>query len=237
MGPQQPLVWGRVHGFWSSLPFVLPCRLQGSCLPGIQGRLLPRGCWLSPPVLWLGIPHPLPSPLSVRFRTASCPEPCKPLFLSSFLVWGMVSMFLLFYLVQSGSWDRSFPKCKYFAWELRFRSNKHRLVFTCGRTVHRSSGEAGLCARVARSVAQMLGRRPLSSSVGGTLHTFLSSFFLFFLGPHLEVLWLGVIWKFSGLGLIRSYSCWLTPQPQQRWIRAASVTCSTAHGNSGSSTP
>uniref|UniRef100_A0A4X1UVP8 Uncharacterized protein n=1 Tax=Sus scrofa TaxID=9823 RepID=A0A4X1UVP8_PIG len=38
------------------------------------------------------------------------------------------------------------------------------------------------------------------------------------------------------LGVDRSYSCWLTPQPQQHQIRASSATYTTAHGNAGSLT-
>ena len=51
----------------------------------------------------------------------------------------------------------------------------------------------------------------------------------FFLGPH-------SMWKFPGLGSNWSYSCRPTPQPQQCRIPAASVTYTTAHGNTGSLT-
>ena len=44
------------------------------------------------------------------------------------------------------------------------------------------------------------------------------------------------IWRFPGYGSNRSYSCWSTPQPQQRQIWAASVTYTTAHSNAGSLT-
>ena len=55
-------------------------------------------------------------------------------------------------------------------------------------------------------------------------------FFFFFLGPHPQHM------EFPRLGLNQSYSCWLTPQPQQRRIPAMSVTYTIAHGNSGSLT-
>ena len=44
------------------------------------------------------------------------------------------------------------------------------------------------------------------------------------------------MWKFPGEGSNRSYSCQLTPQPQQCRIRAVSSTYTTAHGNTGSLT-
>ena len=62
---------------------------------------------------------------------------------------------------------------------------------------------------------------------------FLSFFFFnFFLGPHL---WHMEVPKL-GVELNQSYSCWPTPQPQQLGSRAASVTCTTAHGNARSLT-
>ena len=64
--------------------------------------------------------------------------------------------------------------------------------------------------------------------------------------PILSVEWTGVgkkaflggghthgIWKFPGLGSNQSYSCRSTSQPQQRKIRASSVTYTTSHGNTG----
>ena len=42
------------------------------------------------------------------------------------------------------------------------------------------------------------------------------------------------IWKFLGQRSDWSCSCPPTPQPQQHWIRAASVTYVTAYGNTGS---
>ena len=44
------------------------------------------------------------------------------------------------------------------------------------------------------------------------------------------------IWRFPGEGLNRSCSHQPTPEPQQRRIRAASATYTTAHGNAGSLT-
>src|SRR5512137_2236721 len=44
------------------------------------------------------------------------------------------------------------------------------------------------------------------------------------------------IWRFPGKGLNRSCSHRPTPEPQQRGIRAASATYTTAHGNAGSLT-
>ena len=44
------------------------------------------------------------------------------------------------------------------------------------------------------------------------------------------------IWRFPGQGLNRSCSHRPTPEPQQRGIRAASATYTTAHGNAGSLT-
>ena len=59
---------------------------------------------------------------------------------------------------------------------------------------------------------------------------FNSDSFCFFLGPqsrHMEV---------PRLGVNGSCSCRSTPQPQQLWIRGASVTYTTAHGNAESLT-
>ena len=55
-------------------------------------------------------------------------------------------------------------------------------------------------------------------------------FFFWFLGPHSRCL------EVTRLGVKLSYSCHPTPQPQQRGIRATSVTYTTAHGNAGSLT-
>ena len=44
------------------------------------------------------------------------------------------------------------------------------------------------------------------------------------------------MWKFPGLGSNWSDSCRPTPWPQQWWIRAESVTYTTAHSNAGSPT-
>ena len=46
----------------------------------------------------------------------------------------------------------------------------------------------------------------------------------------------GGIWRFPGLGANGSYSCWPTPQPQPRRIRATSATFTAAHNNVGSLT-
>ena len=43
-------------------------------------------------------------------------------------------------------------------------------------------------------------------------------------------------WRFPGSGSTGSCSRWPPPEPQQRWIRATSVTCTTAHGKAGSLT-
>ena len=44
------------------------------------------------------------------------------------------------------------------------------------------------------------------------------------------------IWSFPGEGSNRSCSRWPTPEPQQRGIRGASATYTTAHGNARSLT-
>ena len=58
---------------------------------------------------------------------------------------------------------------------------------------------------------------PVAKNISSNLY-FL--FFLSFLGPHHG------IWKLN-----RSFCCWPTPQPQQRGIRAVSVTYTIAHGS------
>ena len=62
------------------------------------------------------------------------------------------------------------------------------------------------------------------------LFCFLFLSFCYFLGCS------GGIWRFPDQGSNRSCSHRPTPEPQQRGIRAASATYTTAHGNAGSLT-
>ena len=68
---------------------------------------------------------------------------------------------------------------------------------------------------------------PIHAKIKGPVHKFLC---LVLLGPHLRHI------EVPRQGWNRSYSCWPTPQPQQRLIWAMSATYTTAHGNARSLT-
>ena len=76
-----------------------------------------------------------------------------------------------------------------------------------------------------------MGRGGIHKGLQFSLECFLSFFFFFvFLGPHPRHT------EVARLVVNQSYSCLPTPQPQERWIGATSVTYITAHGNAGSLT-
>ena len=59
-------------------------------------------------------------------------------------------------------------------------------------------------------------------------HCFFKIYFIYFKNIYGHT---SVIWKFPGQGLNWSYSCWATPQAQQRQIRSTSVTYTSRCGN------